>query len=128
MVWSYQVLRGSDTTEADLARAEAASEWLASLVTEGSTAVVLTHGVFRRLVGKQLVRRGWRSAGRDGGYRHWSAWSFSRPAGNAIGPTGQISLDAAPARPQGRIKLMRAKAGPPLVEPALERSEGLASG
>jgi hypothetical protein len=87
MVWSYQVLRGADTTEADLARAEAASEWLASLVTEGSTAVVLTHGVFRRLVGNQLVRRGWTSAGRDGGYRHWSAWTFLAPPAAPLVPS-----------------------------------------
>jgi len=69
-VWSYRISQGADATDADLARAEAASEWLASLVAEGSTAVVLTHGVFRRLVGRELVRRGWMSAGRDGGYSH----------------------------------------------------------
>jgi len=78
-VWSYRISQGADATDADLARAEAASEWLASLVAEGSTAVVLTHGVFRRLVGRELVRRGWTSEGRDGGYRHWSAWTFLAP-------------------------------------------------
>ena len=78
-VWSYRISQGADATDADLARAEAASEWLASLVAEGSTAVVLTHGVFRRLVGRELVRRGWTSAGRDGGYSHWSAWTFLAP-------------------------------------------------
>ena len=78
-LWSYRITRGADATDADLARAEAASEWLASLVADGSTAIVLTHGVFRRLVGRQLARRGWTSAGQDGGYRHWSAWTFLAP-------------------------------------------------
>lgn len=79
-VWSYRISRGADATDADLARAVAASEWLASIVTEGSTALVVTHGVFRRLLGQQLMRRGWTDEGRDGGYQHWSAWSFLAPS------------------------------------------------
>ena len=77
--WSYRIARGVDETDVDQTRAEAASEWLTSLVTEGSTALVVTHGVFRRLLGKHLVRRGWTTGPRDGGYGHWSTWSFEEP-------------------------------------------------
>jgi broad specificity phosphatase PhoE len=79
LTWSYRIARGVDETEPDRIRAEAASEWLESLVADGSTAMVVTHGVFRRLLGKHLTLRGWTSAPRSGGYRHWSAWSFSAP-------------------------------------------------
>lgn len=77
--WSYRIARGVDETERDRARAAAASDWLNALVADGSTAVVVTHGVFRRLLGNHLVRRGWVTTGRDGGYRHWSRWSFEEP-------------------------------------------------
>jgi broad specificity phosphatase PhoE len=78
--WSYQILRGTDATSAELARAAAAAEWLARLVDGGSTALVVTHGVFRRLVAKQLIALGWADTGRRGGYSHWSAWGFASPA------------------------------------------------
>ena len=74
--WSYRIARGVDETEVDRIRAEAASEWLASLLTGDASAVVVTHGVFRRLLGKHLVQRGWQSTGREGGYAHWSSWGF----------------------------------------------------
>ena len=74
--WSYRIARGVDETDVDRTRADAASDWLTALVADGSTAVVVTHGVFRRMLGSHLVRRGWTAARRDGGYRHWSSWSF----------------------------------------------------
>jgi broad specificity phosphatase PhoE len=78
--WNYRIVRGIDATEADRARAAAAAEWLAGIVADGSTALVVTHGVFRRLVAKALVERRWTSAGRRGGYHHWSSWSYAGPA------------------------------------------------
>jgi hypothetical protein len=83
--WSYQILRGTDATSADLGRAAKAAAWLAGLVHDGSTALVVTHGVFRRLVAKELLSLGWTNAGRRGGYSNWSAWSYAtRPtAGRA---------------------------------------------
>ena len=74
--WSYRIARGVDETEADCIRAKAASDWLTSLVTGDASAVVVTHGVFRRLLGKHLMQRGWTSTGREGGYGHWSRWGF----------------------------------------------------
>ena len=77
--WSYRRIRGADVTEPDFVRAETAARWLAELVADGTSALVVTHGVFRKLLGLHLTRLGWSDAGRDGGYRHWSAWSFTAP-------------------------------------------------
>jgi broad specificity phosphatase PhoE len=77
LAWQYRIVRGTDPPEADRARAAAAAEWLAGLVSDGSTAVVVTHGVFRRLLAKDLVSRGWKATRQDG-YRHWSAWTMSK--------------------------------------------------
>jgi len=78
LAWMYRILRGTDADAADRARAAATAEWLTAIVADGSTAVVVTHGVFRRLLANQLYARGWATRNRRGGYRHWSAWSFSR--------------------------------------------------
>jgi broad specificity phosphatase PhoE len=77
LLWGYRVLRGMDTTNADRARAIETANWLAGLVADGSTAVVVTHGVFRRQVSIQLLARGWASTGRIGGYDNWSTWGFA---------------------------------------------------
>lgn len=75
--WGYRILRGVDGAADELARAAAAAEWLATLTADDSTAVAVTHGAFRRLVAKALLTRGWTDSGRQGGYRPWSAWSFT---------------------------------------------------
>jgi len=76
LAWQYRIVRGADPPDVDRTRAAAAGQWLSELVSDGSTAVVVTHGVFRRLLALDLVSRGWK-ARRDGGYRHWSAWLLS---------------------------------------------------
>ena len=76
--WLLQIIRGTDATPEDRARAVAGAEWLAAMVSDGSTALVVIHGLCRRLIAQHLLVRGWTSAGRRGGYRHWSAWSFAR--------------------------------------------------
>lgn len=75
--WAYRIVRGTDPGEAQRARAAAAAELLAGIATDGSTTLVVTHGVIRRLLAAQLRNRGWAPTGRVGGYRHWSAWEFS---------------------------------------------------
>jgi len=74
--WSWRILRGEEVSAAERARADDAAEWLVSTVADGSVAVVVTHGVFRRLIAQQLVARGWSSVHRDGGYRPWSSWHY----------------------------------------------------
>ena len=76
--WSWRIFRGEEVSAAERARADEAAEWLASTVADGSVALVVTHGVFRRLIAQQLVSRGWSSAQRDGGYRPWSSWHMVR--------------------------------------------------
>jgi broad specificity phosphatase PhoE len=78
--WGYQILRGTDCEPEEHARAAAAAAWLSEMVDEGSMVLAVTHGVFRRLVSRELIARGWTGTGRRGGYGHWSAWSFTRPA------------------------------------------------
>ena len=77
--WMYQILRGVDASERERARASEAATMLTGIAADGSTVLVVTHGVFRRLVGRELIDRGWKSLGRRGGYQHWSAWSFAGP-------------------------------------------------
>jgi broad specificity phosphatase PhoE len=77
--WGYRIARGADAGEAERARAAAAAEWLTGVTADGSTALAVTHGAFRRMLAKQLLASGWTSAGRVGGYRPWSSWSFVRP-------------------------------------------------
>src|SRR5216117_3569673 len=76
VAWSYRIVRGIDSTEHDRARAAAATKWLGETVTNESTALVVTHGVFRRLLAQQLLLAGWTNTGRRGGYSHWSFWTF----------------------------------------------------
>ena len=78
--WSWRVARGVEVADAERARALAAARWLDDLVADGSSALVVTHGVFRRVLGQQLDTIGWRCLGRRGGYDHWSAWSFASSA------------------------------------------------
>jgi broad specificity phosphatase PhoE len=79
VAWSYRIVRGIDSTEQDRARAAAAAKWLGEIVTSDSTALGVTHGVFRRLLAQQFLLSGWTNSGRRGGYSHWSFWTFARP-------------------------------------------------
>jgi broad specificity phosphatase PhoE len=75
--WSYCIARGTDASSSDVARVASAVEWLAHFTSGDTLAVVVTHGVFRRLMAKEVVRMGWRSDGRHGGYSPWSSWHFT---------------------------------------------------
>lgn len=77
--WSWRILRGEEVSAAERARADDAAEWLARTVADGSVALVVTHGVFRRLIAQQLKARGWKYVYRDGGYRPWSSWHLAPP-------------------------------------------------
>ena len=79
--WSYSRLRGRDIASPDWQRAEAAGRVLTDLVSDGSTAVVVTHGIFRKLLATHLTLLDWSAVARKGGYSHWSAWDFTRGPG-----------------------------------------------
>ena len=76
-------LRGAPPPGVDasvLSRVEEAADWLvAQVATSEGRVVVVTHATFRVLVGRALVRRGWRPPDRRP-YREWSAWRFEPPA------------------------------------------------
>ena len=78
--WVYRIARGRHPEALEKERAVAAARWLDSLATADTSALVVTHGVFRRLLAQQLRDLGWRGAERHGGYAHWSAWAFVAPA------------------------------------------------
>ena len=77
--WMYRRLRGTDPSGPEWTRAQEAAQWLASIVADGTTALVVTHGVFRHLVATHLARLGWTRSSRRGGYHHWSFWSYAVP-------------------------------------------------
>jgi broad specificity phosphatase PhoE len=72
--WSYRILRRVDC--APMQRAEKAVDWLTARVGEGSTAVVVTHGSFRRLLAASFAKRGWNAGRERRSYANWSIWSF----------------------------------------------------
>ena len=76
LAWGFRIAFGTEVPDAERARAASAAEWLAGQVADGSTVLVVTHGVFRRLLAERLLSIGWTSAGRRGGYAPWSAWTF----------------------------------------------------
>lgn len=77
--WGYQVLRGSDTPLEEQQRATAAADWLVARAQREALIAAVTHGVFRRLLGRRLVAKGWRATSRRHSYRVWSAWEYVSP-------------------------------------------------
>ena len=76
--WGYHIVRRRDASAEDVQRAAAAVRWLLSLPDAPVCVAVVTHGVFRRLVGARLQELGWRLSGRRI-YTCWSVWSFAAP-------------------------------------------------
>jgi broad specificity phosphatase PhoE len=66
-------------TTAEEQRARDAAEWLSRLAADHGSVMAVTHGMFRGLVARELVKRGWlrESSGRKS--HHWSVWRFARP-------------------------------------------------
>jgi broad specificity phosphatase PhoE len=73
-IWTARMARDFENDETE--RAFAAADWLEERAASGLV-VAVTHGMFRRLLRRELVRRGW--SGRElGGFQNWSAWDLSR--------------------------------------------------
>jgi len=79
--WGRRIAAGHAAAAAELERAATAAAWLGESVGDGQTAIVVTHGAFRRLLGDALATSGWRAASRLRRYHPWSAWVFERRAG-----------------------------------------------
>lgn len=75
--WLARMARGlSPVTTEEEERVRAAVAWLSDLAGRHHRVVAVTHGSFRMLAAKELVRGGWK--GKRAGSRHWSAWVFQR--------------------------------------------------
>lgn len=57
------------------ARADEAASQLIALAAGGQDVLLVAHGFFNAMIGRALVRRGWRCV-QNGGYRYWAARRF----------------------------------------------------
>jgi broad specificity phosphatase PhoE len=79
LTWGFKVLLGTDGPPAEIARARDAAAMLEERSGAHSHIAVVTHGLFRGLLARQLTYLGWRrEPGRS--YRNWSVWALSRNA------------------------------------------------
>jgi hypothetical protein len=76
--WFVRLLRHAHASPEELERAEAAALWLTTRSEGRALTIVLTHGVFRRLVAARLLEHGWRPGRGRRSYKHWSVWEFRR--------------------------------------------------
>lgn len=85
--WTMRTaLRRAHVTADEMERVGAASEWLENLALQNGSVAAVTHYSFRALLGRSLIRNGWRPDVTRPGMRHWSAWSFTRSKSRAGGP------------------------------------------
>ena len=76
--WLGRLIKRVPLAPVEQQRVKDAADWVEGVVNESGTTVVVTHGVFRRLLGLELVARGWGAKPRISGYQNWSAWPYVR--------------------------------------------------
>ena len=77
LAWAIAIgIRGHVTAE-EKERARAAVDWLSDLAERHGSVLAVTHGSFRAVVAKELLRRGWQVDASRRAIRHWSAWTFT---------------------------------------------------
>jgi broad specificity phosphatase PhoE len=76
--WFFNHHHGEENRRQAEARADLAAGKLIELAATGQDVVVLAHGFFNVLIGRALVKRGWRMTLREG-YKYWSTRRFERP-------------------------------------------------
>lgn len=76
--WLGRLIRRVPLAPGEQQRVKDAADWVEGVVRESGATVVVTHGVFRRLLGLELVARGWGAEPRVSGYQNWSAWPYVR--------------------------------------------------
>jgi broad specificity phosphatase PhoE len=69
---------GEETRAQAQVRAVAASERLDAAASSGADVLLLAHGYFNWMVGRELTRRGWRRM-QDRGFKYWATRRFERP-------------------------------------------------
>jgi hypothetical protein len=66
-----------ETKRQAVIRSHEAADRIEALAAQGQNVVVLAHGFFNYMVGRALVRRGWRLA-ESQGWKYWSVRRFER--------------------------------------------------
>jgi broad specificity phosphatase PhoE len=77
--WYFNHHKGQENRVQAEARAGRAAEMLIAQAERGCDVVVLAHGFFNVLIGRQLKRRGWRLEAGEG-YKYWSIRRFVKEA------------------------------------------------
>lgn len=75
--WFFNHHQGEETRRQSEARADQAAARLEAMADSGQNVVVLAHGFFNILIGRALLKRGWRRTLREG-YKYWSTRRFER--------------------------------------------------
>lgn len=75
--WCFNHHQDQETRAEAQARAEQAAAMLAARAEHGQDVVVLAHGFFNYMIGRALMRRGWRMTMSEG-FRYWSSRRFER--------------------------------------------------
>ncbi len=75
--WYFNHHAGEESRREAEARADKAAAGLETMALAGQNVVVLAHGFFNVLVGRALIKRGWRMTLREG-YKYWSTRRFER--------------------------------------------------
>lgn len=75
MAWLFGHTEGQETRPQAQVRVGQAAERLTDAAKDGATVLLLAHGYFNFMLGRELRRRGWRlSQGR--GYKYWATKQF----------------------------------------------------
>jgi broad specificity phosphatase PhoE len=75
--WFFNHHQGEESRRQSEARADQAAAKLEAIADSGRDVVVLAHGFFNLLIGRALIKRGWRRTLREG-YKYWSTRRFER--------------------------------------------------
>jgi len=81
--WVFEIARGRGDSQDAVEQSRAAARWCtdacARLPGGEQVIAVATHGVFRRVLARHLLREGWRFAPGRRSYAHWSVWRLESP-------------------------------------------------
>ena len=80
--WFFGHHEGEETRGEAAVRARCAAERLIEASKGGATVLLLAHGFFNLMVGRELRRRGWRKSG-GRGHKYWNTRRFSPSASSA---------------------------------------------
>ncbi|MDE2355729.1 MAG: histidine phosphatase family protein [Alphaproteobacteria bacterium] len=85
LCWAWLgVTGGQEPHAAAVERARRVARRLIAAAAEGADVLVVAHGYFNFMVGRELSAQGWRLS-RDGGFGYWSRRRFERRGAPAVG-------------------------------------------